>query len=65
MEKPDEDVRLTLRLSPALYNQIAQLANGGGLRPPAPINPTIIWLLERALDASAANDVRKANAHGV
>jgi hypothetical protein len=45
-----EDVRLTLRISPELYERIAKLARGNGRRPAAKINPTIVWLLERALE---------------
>lgn len=49
-QEPQEDVRLTLRLSPELYARISKLARGSGRRPAAKINPTIVWLLERALD---------------
>lgn len=51
MDNEGDDVRLTLRLPRALYERIVKLTRGDGRRPPLKVNPTLVWLLERALDA--------------
>lgn len=49
-QEQQEDVRLTLRITPDLYKRIQKLASGDGRRPAAKINPTIVWLIERGLE---------------
>ncbi len=49
-DKPKEGPRLTLRVSAELYERIERAARGTKKRPASKINPTVLWLLERALD---------------
>ena len=51
MDNESDEVRLTLRLPRALYERILKLTRGDGRRPVLKVNPTLVWLLEKALDA--------------
>lgn len=47
-QETQEDVRLTLRITPELYKRIQQFAARN--KPATKVNPTIVYLLETALD---------------
>lgn len=51
MSDRQEDVRITLRLPKDLHEWLNKLAAGDKRRPPASLNATIIFALEKAREA--------------